>query len=49
MKNRLGNNSDDKEELDILRLPSSLPTLTGVDENELTEDNGELFQSGQKK
>ena len=42
-------NSDEKEELARLSLPSSLPTLPGVDENELTEDNGELFQSGQKK
>ena len=42
-------NSDEKEELARLSLPSSLPTLPGVDENDLTEDNGEIFQSGQKK
>ena len=36
-------NSDEKEELARLRLPSSLPTLPGVDDNETAEDDGALF------
>ena len=36
-------NYDEKEELARLRLPSSLPTLPGVDDNETAEDDGALF------
>ena len=42
-------NSDEKEELSRLSLTSSLKTLPGVNDNELAEDNGALFQSGEKK
>ena len=40
-------NSDEKEELAILSLPSSLPTLPGVDENKLEEDDGALLKLGE--
>ena len=41
-------NSDEKEELARLSLPSTIPTLHGVDGNDLAEDDGALLQSGEK-